>query len=258
MTTRTTAPAGAPCWTDLMTSDVEGSRRFYGEVFGWEAGEPSPEFGGYFMFMRDGVPVAGAMGPMEGVPASNFWQVYLATDDLERTLKAAEAEGGQVVAPAMPVADLGIQGRLLDPAGGLIGVWQPGTFQGFSVLEEPRAPSWFELHTRDHARVVAFYKSVFGIETIVAGDTDEFRYTVLAGPGGEQLAGVMDATSWLPEGTAPQWSVYWEVADVDATAAKAVALGGQLLMEAEDTPYGRLGSLSDPSGAAFKLRTSPG
>ena len=48
MPTRESAPLGAPCWTDLWTSDVEGSRKFYSDLFGWEAQEPSPEFGGYF------------------------------------------------------------------------------------------------------------------------------------------------------------------------------------------------------------------
>ncbi|HEY1734337.1 MAG TPA: hypothetical protein VGG23_07810, partial [Acidimicrobiales bacterium] len=62
MTTREKAPVGAPCWADLWTSDVEGSRRFYRELLGWESGDPDPAFGGYFMFTRDGVPVAGAMG----------------------------------------------------------------------------------------------------------------------------------------------------------------------------------------------------
>ncbi|HEY2563677.1 MAG TPA: hypothetical protein VGI44_08190 [Acidimicrobiales bacterium] len=62
MTARDRAPIGSPCWADLWTSDVEGSRTFYTELFGWEAQEPSPEFGGYFMFTRNGVPVAAAMG----------------------------------------------------------------------------------------------------------------------------------------------------------------------------------------------------
>lgn len=54
-----TRPNGAPCWIDLLTSGSEGATRFYTELFGWTAGEGSPEFGGYFMFMKDGVPVAG-------------------------------------------------------------------------------------------------------------------------------------------------------------------------------------------------------
>ena len=64
MTNRPVAPPGAPCWVDLWTSDMEGSRRFYSELFGWQAGEPRPDHGGYFMFNRAGIPVAGAMGDM--------------------------------------------------------------------------------------------------------------------------------------------------------------------------------------------------
>src|SRR5580704_13914400 len=97
MPKRDTAPLGAPCWTDLWTSDVEGSRKFYSQIFGWEAQEPSPEFGGYFMFTRNGVPVAGGMGDMGELRANNTWKVYLATDDVARAVKTAEADGAQVV-----------------------------------------------------------------------------------------------------------------------------------------------------------------
>ncbi|HUY46958.1 MAG TPA: hypothetical protein VMV92_14685 [Streptosporangiaceae bacterium] len=50
MPARQTAPAGAPCWVDLMTSDTDRSRAFYCELFGWAAEEPAAEFGGYFNF----------------------------------------------------------------------------------------------------------------------------------------------------------------------------------------------------------------
>lgn len=258
MTTRETAPVGAPCWTDLWTSDVDGSRRFYGELFGWEAGEPSAEFGGYFMFLRDGVPVAGGMGAMGDVPAGNLWQVYLATDDITKALETAEAEGAQIISPAMPVADLGSQAILVDPTGAHVGTWQPDTFQGFTVLNEPGAPSWFELHTRDHATAVSFYRSVFRWETTSVGDSDEFRYTTVRGVSGDgDVAGVMDASLFLPEGVPAHWSVYWETDDVDALVRKATSLGGSVVSEAMDTPYGRLATLRDPAGAEFKLRTSP-
>src|ERR1700683_887522 len=107
MPTRDHAPLGSPCWADLWTSDVEGSRKFYSELFGWEALEPSPEFGGYFMFAHAGAPVAGGMGDMGDLPANNSWKVYLTTDDMGRTLQSAEAAGAQVVGPSMAVADLG-------------------------------------------------------------------------------------------------------------------------------------------------------
>ena len=161
MPKRDSAPIGSPCWADLWTSDVDGSRRFYCDLFGWEAQEPSAEFGGYFMFTRDGVPIAGGMGDMGDMPANNTWKVYLATDDIAKTVEAAEANGAEIIAPPMAVADLGIQAVLVDPTGAHVAAWETGTFPGFTVLGEPGAPSWSELFTRDHATAVAFYRSVF-------------------------------------------------------------------------------------------------
>jgi predicted enzyme related to lactoylglutathione lyase len=259
MPTRERAPLGSPCWVDLWTSDVEGSRAFYGELFGWVAEEANPEFGGYFMFTRDGVPVAGAMGAMgEDMPADDAWKIYLHSDDIARTLSSAEAAGGQVGGPAMEVADLGVQAVLSDPTGAALGTWQPGTFPGFTVLEEPGTPSWFELFTRDHAGAVAFYESVFHWKTNAVGDTDEFRYSTMQDPDGDDvLAGIMDASAWLPEGVPAHWSVYWAVDEPESTITTLKALGGSVIAPFEDTPYGRLATVADPAGAEFKLRQPP-
>lgn len=243
-------PIGAPCWIDLWTSDVEGSRAFYGELFGWVAEQPSEEFGGYFMFTHNGVPTAGGMGDMGEAKANDTWKVYLTSPDATKTVAAAEAEGGQTVGPAMPVADLGVQAVLLDPTGATVGVWEPRSFPGLTVFNEPGTPAWFELHTRDHGRAVAFYSSVFQLESNVVGDSDQFRYATLR-HGDTDLAGIMDASGFLVG--EPRWSVYFAVADADATAARARSLGGSVVLEPENTPYGRLATLEDPAGAEFKL-----
>jgi len=259
MPSRDRAPIGSPCWTDLWTSDVEGSRAFYNGLFGWEAQEPSPEFGGYFMFTREGVPVAGAMGSMGDMPADNTWKIYLSSDDIDKIVKAAEAEGAQIIGSPMAVADLGSQAVLIDPTGAQIGTWQAGTFPGFTVLNEHGAPSWFELFTREHASAVAFYQSVFGWEVNTVGDSDEFRYTTMREPAGEsELAGIMDATAFLPAGVPAHWSIYWEVEDAQVTVGKVKALCGSVVIDVEDTPYGRLATVTDPTGAQFKLRTPNG
>jgi hypothetical protein len=65
----------------------------------------------------------------------------------------------------------------------------------------------------------------------------------------------MDAGAFLPEGTPSHWSVYFEVDDIDATAERAVALGGSVVTAPQDTPHGRLATLTDTAGAYFKLRS---
>jgi predicted enzyme related to lactoylglutathione lyase len=257
MTTRDHAPTGAPCWTDLWTSDVEGSRRFYTELFGWEALEPSAEFGGYFMFARNGMPTAGGMGDMGDMKANNTWKVYLHTDDADRVVKEVTSQGGEVQGPAMPVADLGTQAVFTDPTGAPLGTWQPGTFPGFLVLGEHGAPSWFELVTNDFAKALDFYQSCFRWETTMISDTDEFRYAVMRNPDGDgELAGIMDSSS-LPGSPASAWSVYWHVDDVASTLGTLKKLGGSVVDDAADTPYGTLATAKDPFGAEFKLRTAP-
>ncbi len=71
--------------------------------------------------------------------------------------------------------------------------------------------------------------------------------------GEDWLAGIMDASGFLPDGVPAHWSVYFGVDDTDAALAKIVDLGGSILMAAQDTPYGRLATAADPTGAQFKL-----
>jgi predicted enzyme related to lactoylglutathione lyase len=240
----------------LWTSDVDASRKFYGELLGWEAQEPSPEFGGYFMFTLDGVPVAGAMGDMGDMPANNSWKVYLATEDIDKTVRDATAAGAEVVFPPAAVADLGVQALVVDTTGAGVGLWQAGTFPGFTVLAERGTPSWFELSARDYDAAVGFYRSVLGWDTRVLSDTETFRYTVLRDPTGPgQLAGIMDASGYLPEGVPARWSIYWETDDVDAALVKARKLGGSVVREPSDSPYGRSAVVADPTGAESNLHS---
>jgi uncharacterized protein len=243
-------PLGAPCWVDLSTSDTERSRAFYCELFGWTADDPVEEFGGYFNFRKDGVLVAGGMAAQPGMP--DGWSVYLTTDDAEKTVETAVAHGGQVIVPPMAVTDLGTMAFVTDPGGAAVGLWQPGTHQGLGAIGETGTPSWFELHTRDYGASVAFYGDVFRCETQIVGDEPGFRYTTLV-HGAEMLAGIMDATAFLPDGAPACWSVYFGVDDTDAALAKTVELGGTIDAPAEDTPYGRLAVAADPTGARFKL-----
>jgi uncharacterized protein len=252
MPRRDSAPIGAPCWIELFTGDTDAAESFYGELFGWTAQAAGEEFGGYINFHKDGVPVAGCMRNDGSAGVPDLWSTYLATDDAKALADAVVAHGGQVMVAPMDVMDLGTMAVFLDTGGASIGAWQPGLHKGFGLIAEPGAPAWFELHTRAYDASVAFYRDVFGWDTHVMSDTPEFRYTTL-GEGTEALAGIMDAESMLPEGASSRWVVYLAVADADATVAAASGLGGAVVDPPVDTPYGRMATLTDRTGAAFKV-----
>lgn len=249
----TDTPTGAPVWLDLLTTDQDRSAAFYGELFGWTLEEPDGrDYGGYRNLLLDGVRIAGMMSKQPGVEMPDVWSVYLASPDIEETLDLATAAGGQVHLDAQEVYELGRFGMVMDPSGAPIGIWEPGTHRGFGRTQEPGAPCWFELHTRDFAAAVRFYEAAFAWPVAIQGDTDDFRYAT-HGEGEAQRAGIMDASAFLPEGVPSHWSVYFGTADADASIALATKLGATVVQPAEDTPYGRLASLTDPTGALFKL-----
>jgi uncharacterized protein len=241
---------GAPCWIDLMTPDRDAAEKFYGSLFGWTMEAPHEEFGGYANFLRDGRPVAGCMPNDGSFGAANGWSVYLEVEDARATTEKARQHGAQVVSEPMDIADLGTQVILVDPAGALVGLWQPGKHQGFAARAEDGAPAWFETLSKDYEKSVAFYREVLGWNTY-SGDTDEFRYTTL-GEGEAALAGIMDAADLLGDQPS-RWQLYVQVADPDATVAQAESLGGGVTRPAEDTPYGRLAVLTDPAGLEFNV-----
>jgi predicted enzyme related to lactoylglutathione lyase len=251
--------AGIPCWMDLLTSDAGRAGEFYRRTFGWQALEPSPDFGGYFMFTLDGAPVAGAMPVVPEMADTDMdltdgWGVYLTSPDARAAIERVIAHGGKVRVPAMDVADLGTQAIVEDPGGGRIGIWQPRAFPGFGAIGtgKPGTPAWFELHARDHAGAVAFYHAALGWEPKVVSDTDDFRLTAVEA-GGQPVAGIMDACAYLPEGQAPHWDAYICVEDTDKTVALAAELGGAVAQEPMDTPFGRLAAIADPGGARIKV-----
>lgn len=243
---------GAPCWIDMMTSDPDRSRAFYEALFGWTSVQGGEESGGYVNFLKDGQPIAGAMANDGQSGAVDGWTVYLHVDDAKAVADAAAANGGVSYMDPMDVLGLGTMGMVGDPGGAHVGLWQPGTHQGFHVVAEPGAPAWFELHTRAYEDSIAFYRTVFGWDAHVASDEPGFRYTTL-GQGESQAAGIMDASAMLAEGAPGAWSIYFGVEDTDAAVARVVELGGSVVEPAEDSPYGRLARVADPVGVQFKV-----
>jgi hypothetical protein len=259
--TRHGAPLGAPTWIDLSSSDTGRAQKFYGAVFGWTFESAGPDYGGYINASKDGRPVAGLMynDPQWGQHPDG-WTTYFHTSDIKATAAAAAAAGGTTCVEPMEVKEKGWMAMLTDPAGAPFGLWQPTGHAGFEVVGEAGAPVWHELNTRDFSRAVSFYRDVLGWQTESVSDTDEFRYTTAVFDG-EQVLGVIDAAKFSPasgrdpqpEGVPSHWLFYLGCEDVDKTIELVTEHGGEVLRPANDTPYGRLAQVADPTGAVFNL-----
>jgi predicted enzyme related to lactoylglutathione lyase len=242
---------GTPCWVDLSTTDIDGARMFYAQLFGWAAEVvPAPEAGGYTFFRRNGKQV-GAAGPAQSEGQPSAWMTYFATDDADAIAERVAGHGGMVLAAPFDVMESGRMAVFADPSGAIWAAWQAGQHQGAELINVPGSLTWNELLTRDITGGKEFYQHVLGVTTRdVASDGGE--YTLLqVGPA--NVAGMMGFTPEMSVDIPSHWAVYFAVEDADATVARAVELGATVLMPPIDSPAGRFAMLTDPQGATFSI-----
>lgn len=246
-------PHGTFSWVDLATTDQEAAKAFYTELFGWEAVDlPIGDGQLYTMLQLHGRDVA-ALSTMQaemqamGIPP--HWNSYITVDDVDELAGKVADAGGTVIAPPFDVLDSGRMAVIQDPTGANVALWQPRNHIGARVVNIPGALVWNELMTRDPQQASNFYTVLLGWE---AEHDEKMNYTMLKNNG--RMAGGIFQMGEDMAHVPPNWSVYFSVADCDATVAKAVELGGQILKPAADIPgMGRFAVLQDPQGGVFNV-----
>jgi uncharacterized protein len=285
---------GVPCWVDTSQPDPESAIDFYGGLFGWEFEEirpPSSERR-YFIAryeaksssifdtsgdLRSG-DVAAVRSIPEAAPPTAIWSTYFWVDSADEAASKVRAAGGDVVTEPFDFMNACRMAVFTDPEGAAFGVWEAKKHKGARLVNDPGAPVFNSLNTRDAEGARSFYGSVFGWQTGTIG----------GGAEGWTLPGYGDwlerehhpdlrkqmAEAGAPEGfedvvagiipiaddqldTPPHWSVTFAVADTDATAAKATELGGKVIVPPFDAPWStptytiRITVIGDPQGATF-------
>ncbi|MGV9357221.1 VOC family protein [Streptomyces misionensis] len=244
-------PEGTPCWADAMFTDLEGAKRFYGDVLGWTFGESTSEYGNYTQAYVDGKAVAAVVPPMPGQEGQSQWCLYFASPDAAATAQKVRHSGGDVLMEPMRIADVGTMCLAREPSGAVFGVWQAGTHEGFEETAAPGAYCWAEVFSRDPERTDAFLTAVFPYRARdLADDAVDFRVFDV---GEETVLGRMRMTDDFPPEVPSYINVYFAVADCDAAVAVAGRLGGTVRFGPMDSPFGRFAALSDPQGADFSV-----
>ena len=113
---------GAFGWFELLTTDTEGAKKFYAELFGWEYDTmPMSDGSPYSIVKVGGEAVAGIMAQPDeckGMPPS--WDIYITVDDVDTTVSSVVSLGGKVLRPAFDIPDVGRFCVLQDPQGAVI------------------------------------------------------------------------------------------------------------------------------------------
>ena len=107
-------------WHELATTDVSAALAFYGELFGWTAGNAMDmgPAGVYQVFKRGEKELGGMFIKPNAVPAAPHWLYYTRVPNLEAALAKVTAGGGRVVMGPHQVPGGAFIAMCVDPQGG--------------------------------------------------------------------------------------------------------------------------------------------
>src|SRR5690349_4505133 len=246
---------GSFCWVELTTSDQEAAKKFYSDLFGWQANDvPMGSDGVYTMFQLQGRN-AGAAWTLRkeqvqmGVPP--HWGVYMAVENADASAKRATELKGKLLVPPMDVFDIGRMAVVQDPGGAVFSIWQDKREKAGAIGAVEGTLCWADIMTRDTAAAERFYSGLFGW-TFGKDEKDPSGYTHIKN--GEEFIGGMPPASHLDAKIPPHWIPYFLVSNCDATIVKVEQRGGRTCLPATTLPnVGRFAVLTDPQGAAFAI-----
>jgi uncharacterized protein len=285
---------GVPCWVEASEPDPEAALDFYGGLFGWDFRDmlPAGSEGKYFaaqheadsssIFDLSGQRLRGEVAAVRSAtgedPQMGVWNTYFWVDNADEAASKVRAAGGGVMFEPADFMDASRVAMLTDPEGATFGVWEAKNHKGARLVNDPGAPVFNGLNTRDVDGAKSFYGSVFGWQTGSIGGGAEgwtlpsygdwlerehhpgLRKQMAAAGAPDGFEDVVGAIIPIDDGqpdTPPHWSVTFATDDADATAAKAAELGGQVIVPPCDAPWStrnytiRMTVVADPQGATF-------
>jgi predicted enzyme related to lactoylglutathione lyase len=209
----------------------------------------------YRVFSIGGKTVCGAsqMAPgmlEQGVPSA--WYAYIVVDDVDAALARAIELGATLAMPATPVGTTGRFAAIVDPTGAAVFLWHNTAPDPNLAYGEPGTLSWCDLTTRDPEKAADFYSKLVGWEVrqLEGGGMPYWQVMV----DGQGQGGIMPMPDMVPPEVPAYWLDYFATTDIDASVARAKALGGTAVVEPP-----KVGAMlwfavvEDPGGATFAL-----
>lgn len=259
----TTADQGGFIWYELMTTDAAAAGSFYSAVVkGWSFGDRLPTDVDYRMIQRsDGGNAGGVLQlteEMQSGGARPVWLGYLHVKDVDGTVAAIGAEGGQVMMEPWDQPGVGRLAMVTDPQGVAFYLMNPtppadkpdAVSDVFSV-DQPQHVRWNELSTTDAEAAVEFYTRHFGWTQegdMDMGEYGKYRFVQKNGVG---IGAIMRR---MPDMPVSLWTYYIGVDDIDRAVAAINDNGGKILNGPMEIPGGEFAlNGMDPQGASFGL-----
>ena len=242
--------AGKFVWHDLLTDDVDGAKRFYGDLFGWEFREVNGLE--YTLVESGGTPIAGIALHSPRDPADNEsqWLSSLSVRNVDQAIHTARQEGGEVLEGPLDLPGRGRFAIIADPQGAVLALLRASGGDPVDAPLPTNAWIWSELWAHDTTESGNFYRALVGYEfkSVVEPSGDEY---LLLERDGVPRAGLVP----LPwKQIQSSWLSYVRVSSTKQILERTPALGGRIVLGPEATGDDRLAVIADPKGAVLAVQ----
>ncbi len=242
-------------WYELMTTDTEGAKAFYGKVLGFGTTDSAIPGMVYSIFTLAETGVGGLIDLPEDAKkmgAPSTWVGYVGVDDVDATVGQIRSRGGAAYVPPTDIPDIGRFAVVADPQRATFAVFKPLTPMGNPPAQGTLGRiGWHELSAADWEKAFAFYADLFGWQKADAIDMGPMGTYQLFAASGQTLGGMFNKPPTIP---APFWLYYFNVDNIDAAATRVKEGSGEILNGPMQVPGGSwIVQCKDPQGAMFAL-----
>jgi predicted enzyme related to lactoylglutathione lyase len=241
---------GKVVWADLVTPDLAAAEKFYGGLFGWTFHTIRAGDSDYAVAMFEGRPVGGLMQKSiaDGEHQQSAWLTFIAVRDVDAVKRMAVAHKAKVLVDSRSYNARGRQAVLADPEGAVFAIVASSSGDSPDYLASPGEWIWSSLHAKDPGTEAAFYQDLFGYDVFDIPSDDGLEHVILSTDDFARAS-----ANALPDGSSHRHAHWLNFIRVDSAAdmaAKAVSMGGRILVEPHpDRHGGMVAVIADPAGA---------
>ena len=242
---------GAFVWHELMTTDVEKAKAFYGQLFGWQF--TAVDMGDMiYHLINAGEQGVGGLFPTNAPDAPSAWMGSVSVPDVDAAAARVANAGGQLLLPPMDAGTFGRYATVMDPQGGVLSLFR--SHSGDPVESQMPAQwtfCWDQLNTSNPEAAGDFYAEVIGWNLVTPPDIPGYNVFMM---GDAQEASCVPA----PPGVPAHWIAHVYVGALKPSVQKAVELGAKVYVDEIAVPgMGAFSVIADPTGAMICLFGQP-
>lgn len=239
-----TSNYGNIVWYNLVTPNIETSKKFYGNIFDWTFTDINSK-GQKFAIIKHNDIAIGSMLEIANADAS-IWLASISVNNIKEAITRYTKNGGRLLIEPFNVMKTGEQVILEGPDGEKIAYINNPASPVSTINNGPNQWIWTELWSNNPAESKLFYEKVWNVE-VSESEVKGNPYWYFE-KDAKKVAGMIKNPA---EGTKTQWVPYVNITDINKLHQKLKDQNVNIMLAPKNAEKGAILVFQDPNGATL-------